>query len=230
MVDKPWKVIIDGEVEAPIEIDAEDLMAKMSLEERVYRHRCVEAWAMTVPWTGFPMKDLVAFAKPTSKAKFVRMYTFHDPKIAPCQRESWYPWPYIEGLTLAEAQNELALIGVGLYGKPMPKQNGAPLRLVTPWKYGFKSIKSIQRFEFTAERPVGFWEGFQGGEYGFWANVNPEVNHPRWSQASERLLGVSGRVPTRLYNGYAEFIGGLYEQIRKSPGRARPGRGGCGGE
>ncbi len=165
---------------------------------------------MAVPWTGFPLRALVDLARPLGSARYLRMETFSRPDEAPGQRQFWYPWPYVEGLTMAEATNELALIGTGVYGKPLPRQNGAPLRLVTPWKYGFKSVKSIVRFTFTDQRPVSFWETIQASEYGFWANVNPEVPHPRWSQASERPLGGQGSVPTLLYNGYGEQVAGLY--------------------
>lgn len=208
---RPWTISLTGEVEQPQEIDIDDLLAKVDLEERLYRHRCVEAWAMAVPWAGFPMRQLVELAKPLSSAKYVKMVTFMDPEVASGQRSSWYPWPYVEGLTIEEATNELAFMGTGLYGKPMPKQNGSPLRLVVPWKYGFKSIKSVVAFEFTRERPVSFWEEIQGNEYGFWANVNPEVPHPRWSQETEELLGVRERVPTQLYNGYGEWVADLYQ-------------------
>ena len=168
---------------------------------------------MAVPWSGFAMKALVALAKPLGSAKYVRMVTFQDPKVATGQKAFYYPWPYIEGLTIAEATNELAFMVTGLYGKPLPKQNGAPLRLATPWKYGFKSTKGIVRFEFTDKRPKSFWEEVQGSEYGFWANVNPEVPHPRWSQATERVLGSGERVPTLVYNGYGEFVADLYTGI-----------------
>jgi len=211
---RPWQVTIDGMVEKKITIDGHDLIRKMKLEERLYRHRCVEAWSMAVPWSGFPMADLVAFARPLSGAKYVAMETFKDDSMAPGQKQFWYPWPYVEGLTIEEATNELAFIGTGIYGKEMPKQNGAPLRLVTPWKYGFKSIKSVVRFRFTDKRPVSFWQTVQASEYGFWANVNPEVPHPRWSQASERVLGTGERVPTLLYNGYAEQVAGLYKDMK----------------
>ena len=207
---RPWEVRIDGMVEKPFTIAFDDLLKKMPLEERVYRHRCVEAWAMTVPWSGFPLKALVDLARPLGSAKYLAMETFENPEIAPGQNQRWYPWPYREGLALDEATNELAFIATGLYGKPMPKQNGAPLRLAVPWKYGFKSVKSLVRFHFSEERPVSFWEELQGREYGFWANVNPKVPHPRWSQATERLLGTGKRVPTRIYNGYGEFVAGLY--------------------
>jgi methionine sulfoxide reductase catalytic subunit len=211
---RPWTVTIDGMVEAPITIAIDDLLKKMPLEERLYRHRCVEAWSMAVPWTGFPMKALVDLAKPLGSAKYVHMETFMNPDVADGQRAVWYPWPYIEGLTIAEATNELAFLVTGVYGKPVPPQNGAPLRLATPWKYGFKSIKSIVKFSFTDQRPVSFWETLQASEYGFWANVNPEVPHPRWSQATERVLGTDERVPTQLFNGYAEFVADLYKGLQ----------------
>ncbi len=210
---RPWSVMIDGMVEDPFEIAIDDLLAKMPLEERLYRHRCVEAWSMAVPWSGFPLKALVELAKPLASAKYLRMVSFENPDVATGQKAPWYPWPYEEGLTIAEATNELAFIATGIYGKPMPKQNGAPLRLAVPWKYGFKSTKGIVRFQFTDIRPVSFWEEIQGSEYGFWANVNPEVPHPRWSQATERVLGSSERVPTQLYNGYGEFVAELYQSL-----------------
>ncbi len=214
---RPWTVIIDGFVEEAMTVDFDDLIRQMPLEERLYRHRCVEAWSMAVPWSGFPLKALVEFAKPTSSAKYVRMETFNDADMASGQRQFWYPWPYVEGLTIEEATNELAFIATGLYGKPMPKQNGAPLRLAVPWKYGFKSIKSIVRFSFTDERPVSFWEEIQAAEYGFWANVNPEVSHPRWSQATEKPLGGDKKIPTLLYNGYEEFVIDLYKDLQDQP-------------
>ena len=207
----PWAVTIDGMVEEDITIDAEDLVRKLGgVEERLYRHRCVEAWAMAVPWSGIQLSKLVAMARPDAGAKYLRIETFHDPDIAPGQKQSWYPWPYVEGITIEEANNELAFLGTGLYGKPMPKQNGAPLRLVLPWKFGFKSIKSIRRITFTDEKPVSFWQDLMWKEYGFWANVNPEYNHPRWSQETERLLGSNERVPTLKYNGYSEWVEHLY--------------------
>jgi sulfoxide reductase catalytic subunit YedY len=211
---RPWAVAIDGMVEAPLTIAIDDLLKKMPLEERLYRHRCVEAWSMAVPWSGFPMKALVDLARPLSAAKYVHMETFMNPDVAEGQRAVWYPWPYVEGLTIAEATNELAFMVTGIYGKPLPPQNGSPLRLATPWKYGFKSIKSIVKFTFTDQRPVSFWETLQASEYGFWANVNPEVPHPRWSQASERVLGTGDRVPTQLFNGYAEFVTDLYKDLQ----------------
>jgi methionine sulfoxide reductase catalytic subunit len=210
---RPWTVKIDGMVEKPIEIGIDDLLKKMALEERLYRHRCVEAWSMTVPWSGFPMAALVAFAKPLGSAKYVHMETFVDTAEAPGQKQFWYPWPYVEGVTIAEANNELAFMVTGMYGKPLPKQDGAPLRLVLPWKYGFKSIKSIVRVSLTDKRPVSFWQTVQGDEYGFWANVNPEVPHPRWSQATERVIGSDERVPTLKWNGYGDFVAHLYDGI-----------------
>lgn len=208
----PWQVTIDGMVEEKIKIDASDLIAQLGdQEERLYRHRCVEAWAMAVPWSGVPLANLVKLANPKPEAKYLQMETFLDPSIAPGQKQRWYPWPYVEGLTLAEATNELAFLATGIYGKPMPAQNGAPIRLVTPWKYGFKSVKSITRFTFTDKQPVSFWEQLNGNEYGFWANVNPDVPHPRWSQKTERLLGSNKNVRTQLYNGYGEQVAGLYD-------------------
>ena len=212
---RPWEVTIDGMVDRETRIDIDTLLKSMKLEERLYRHRCVEAWAIAVPWTGFPMKALLDYARPQAGAKYVVMEAFQDKKIAPGQRQFWYPWPYLEALTIKEAANELSMIGTGAYGRPMAKQNGAPLRLVVPWKYGFKQIKSIVRFHFTDKRPLSFWQRVQGKEYGFWANVNPKVDHPRWSQATEKLLGTGKRVPTLLFNGYAEQVAGLYTEIEK---------------
>ncbi|MCF6322498.1 MAG: protein-methionine-sulfoxide reductase catalytic subunit MsrP [Rhizobiaceae bacterium] len=207
---RPWTLTIDGLVEKPMEIGIDDLIAKMPLEERLYRLRCVEAWSMTIPWSGFSLKSLVEFAKPLSSAKFVRFETFLDKSMASGQGQSWYPWPYVEGLTMAEATNDLALMVTGAYGKPLAKQYGAPLRLALPWKYGFKSIKSIVKISFVEEEPKNFWQVVGPNEYGFYANVNPEVNHKRWSQATERVLHTGKRVPTLLYNGYGEQVAGLY--------------------
>ena len=210
----PWTVKIDGLVEKPLEIGFDDLLKAMSLEERLYRHRCVEAWSMTVPWTGFPLKALVAFAKPMASAKYVQLETFLDPKMAPGQKSFFYPWPYLEGVTMAEANNDLAFMVTGAYGKPLPNVMGAPLRLALPWKYGFKSVKSITKISFVEERPKTFWEALGPDEYGFWANVNPQVPHPRWSQASEEILGTSDRKPTLLFNGYAEQVASLYKDMQ----------------
>ena len=212
---RPWMIKIDGLVDKPFEIGIDDLIRKVGLEERTYRHRCVEAWSMAVAWTGFPFAKLVELAKPASGAKYVRMETFNNSKVAPGLKQTWYPWPYIEGLTMAEATNELAFLVTGAYGHPVAKQMGAPLRLAVPWKYGFKSIKSIVRFSFVADRPKGMWEALQASEYGFWANVNPEVPHPRWSQASEELIGSGERRPTLLFNGYGEFVADLYKGLEK---------------
>jgi len=208
---RPWMIKVAGLVEKPFEIDIDSLLAKMPLEERVYRHRCVETWSMIVPWSGFAMKSLVEFCKPLSSAKYVVMQTLNKPSVMPGEKDSTYPWPYTEGLAMDEAMNDLCFVATGLYGKPIPRQNGAPLRLVAPWKYGFKNVKSIVSIEFTEKRPVSFWEKLNSDEYGFWANVSPQVPHPRWSQATEKPLGTSDRVPTQLYNGYAEFVAGLYQ-------------------
>jgi sulfoxide reductase catalytic subunit YedY len=207
---RPWTIKVSGLVEKPFEIGIDDLLAKVQLEERVYRHRCVETWSMIVPWSGFPMRSLVELCKPTSGAKFVVMKTLSKPAVMREQRDPLYPWPYTEGLAMDEAMNDLTFIATGLYGKPIHKQNGAPLRLVAPWKYGFKNVKSIVSVEFSDKRPVSFWEKLQASEYGFWANVNPQVPHPRWSQATEKPLGSDNRIPTLLYNGYGEFVAGLY--------------------
>ncbi len=210
----PWAIRIDGLVEKPMTVDAAKLIRRMPLEERLYRHRCVEAWSMTVPWTGFPLSELVKLARPLSSARYIRLETFLDPQTARGQRASWYPWPYVEGLTIHEAMNELAFMVTGAYGKPLHKQFGAPIRLHLPWKYGFKSIKSIVRISFTKRRPKSFWETVQGSEYGFWANVNPKVPHPRWSQATERVLGTNERIPTRIYNGYGPWVAHLYKNLK----------------
>jgi sulfoxide reductase catalytic subunit YedY len=210
---RPWTVKIDGMVEKPMEIGIDDLIRKMTLEERTYRHRCVEAWSMAIAWTGFPLARLVDFAKPLGSAKYLRMETFLDQKMAPGQYVSWFPWPYVEGLSMAEATNELPFMVTGAYGHPLAKQHGAPLRLAVPWKYGFKSIKSIVRISFVEKRPVSMWEQIQPREYGFWANVNPKVPHPRWSQATEELIGTGERRPTLLFNGYGDTVAGIYKGL-----------------
>lgn len=210
LVVRPWPIEIGGLVETPLTIEFDDLVRRFPLETRLYRHRCVEAWSMTIPWSGFPLASLVEFARPLSGAKFIRFETFLDPAMAPGQNSFLYPWPYVEGVTMAEAANELAFLVTGAYDKPLLKQFGAPIRLALPWKYGFKSIKSIRKIEFVAERPVGLWEAIQPSEYGFWANVNPDVPHPRWSQASERRIGEGGRRPTLMFNGYADQVAALY--------------------
>nr|TFG54055.1 MAG: protein-methionine-sulfoxide reductase catalytic subunit MsrP [Hyphomicrobiales bacterium] len=207
---RPWEISIEGMVEREFKVDIDTLINAMDLEERLYRHRCVEAWSFTAPWSGFPMKALVDYAKPLSGATYVVMKTFLDPSIAGGQRQIIYPWPYTEGLTMAEATNELAFMVTGAYGKPLQKQNGAPLRLVVPWKYGFKSIKGIKQIIFTDQQPQSYWEALQSSEYGFWANVNPQVPHPRWSQATEEVLATGTRIPTQLFNGYGEYVAHLY--------------------
>jgi sulfoxide reductase catalytic subunit YedY len=205
-------VKIDGMVEKEMTFDLDDLIRSIGLEERLYRHRCVEAWSMAIPWTGFPLRALVEKAKPLASAKYVRFETFLDKKMAPGQR-SFMSWPYVEGLTIAEATNDLAFMVTGAYGKPVAKVQGAPLRLAVPWKYGFKSIKSIVKISFVDKRPETFWETTGPTEYGFWANVNPEVAHPRWSQARETELTTGNMRPTLLYNGYGEQVAGLYKGL-----------------
>ena len=220
LITKPWSIQIDGLCDAPMTIEFEDLMKKMKVEDRIYRHRCVEAWAMVVPWTGFALKDLIALAKPKADAKYVRFETFNNPDMAPGQKPGLfdaYPWPYVEGLTMAEAMNDLAFVATGAYGKDLPKSMGAPIRVHLPWKYGFKSIKSIVKISFVTERPMNFWQAIQASEYGFWANVNPAVSHPRWSQASEEVLGTGERKPTKIFNGYGEFVADLYKGMEKEP-------------
>src|SRR5262245_36135579 len=211
---RPWTIKIDGMVEKPQEVGIDDLIRKMTIEERLYRHRCVEAWSMAIPWSGFAFAKLVEFARPLSSAAYIRMETFLDTSVSRAQRQPIFPWPYVEGLTIAEATNELTFLATGAYGKPMPKQHGAPIRLAVPWKYGFKSIKSIVRFTFTDQRPKSFWEDLQSSEYGFWANVNPAIAHPRWSQETEELIGTGTRRPTLLFNGYGEYVADLYKDLQ----------------
>ena len=217
LLTRPWTIKIDGMVEQPIEIGIDDLIRKVGLEERTYRHRCVEAWSMAIAWTGFPFAKLLDLARPLGSAKYVRMESFLDRKMATGQRMTWYPWPYVEGLTMAEATNELAFLVTGAYGHPLAKQHGAPLRLAVPWKYGFKSVKSIVRFSFVEKRPFGLWEQLQSSEYGFWANVNPAVPHPRWSQATEEVIGTGERRPTLIFNGYGEYVADLYKGLENEP-------------
>jgi sulfoxide reductase catalytic subunit YedY len=208
---RPWQIEIKGLVQKPRKIDVDDLIRLMSLEERVYRLRCVEAWTMFIPWIGFPLRKFVEWCAPLSKARYVRMVSFYRPAQAEGQRRaSRYPWPYHEALTLAEATNELALLVVGMYGKILPNQSGAPLRLHVPWKYGFKSIKAITKFEFTGQQPATFWNATVPAEYDFLANVDPAKPHPRWSQAHEQLVETGEVVPTRLYNGYEKYVASLY--------------------
>ena len=206
----PWTVDVGGLVENPKTYDIDDLLARFPQEERIYRLRCVEAWSMVIPWVGFPLSRLLEEVKPTSGAKYVRFETIYDPEQLPGQRSRWFAWPYVEGLRLDEAMNDLAILATGLYGKNLLPQNGSPIRLVVPWKYGFKSIKSIVKIDLVEEMPVSLWMAAAPNEYGFYANVNPEVNHPRWSQASERRIGEAVRRKTLMFNGYEEEVAYLY--------------------
>jgi len=218
LITHPWSVTIDGEVEKPATYHLEDLIRPINLEERIYRHRCVEAWSMVIPWVGIPLADVIKRARPTSRAKYVEFYTLLDPKQMPGQRPSLFGsglnWPYIEGLRMDEAMNPLTILAVGLYGEELPNQNGAPIRLVTPWKYGFKGIKSIVKIRFVEKQPVNTWKATASNEYGFYANVNPNVDHPRWSQARERRIGEDGlftaKRKTLMFNGYTEEVGHMY--------------------
>jgi methionine sulfoxide reductase catalytic subunit len=210
---RPWSLSVDGEAEVTGTFTLEDILKPHPLEERVYRLRCVEAWSMVVPWVGFPLRDLLQRFKPTSKAKFVEFKTLYDPKQMPGQRSGVLEWPYVEGLRIDEAMHPLTLMAVGLYGKVLPNQNGAPLRLIIPWKYGFKGIKAIVSIKFTERAPRTTWAGSAANEYGFFANVNPAVDHPRWSQATERHIGANAfgpRQPTLPFNGYAAQVASLY--------------------
>ena len=213
---EPWTVEIAGLCRVPQKIDINDLIANMGgVEQRVYRHRCVEAWSMVIPWDGFPLAKLVALADPKPEAKFLKLTTFVDKKAAPGQADGNLDYPYVEGLRLDEATNELAFIATGIYGKPIPNQNGAPLRLVTPWKYGFKGVKSIVKIEFVAKQPRNTWNVMAADEYGFYANVNPNVDHPRWSQASERVIGagLGSHQRTLMFNGYEKQVAALYKGL-----------------
>lgn len=207
----PWTLEVGGLVNNPKTYGIEDLIKIFPQEERIYRLRCVEAWSMVIPWNGFPLASLLKEAEPTSDAKYVRFEAIYDPKQMPGQKSPFYSWPYQEGLRLDEAMNELTILATGLYGEMMPNQNGAPIRLVAPWKYGFKSIKSIVKIELVDYQPDTLWNTAAPNEYGFYSNVNPEVSHPRWSQASERRIGELGRRPTLMFNGYAEQVAYLYE-------------------
>ena len=211
---EPWSVTIDGEAEVKGRFTLEDILKGQALEERIYRFRCVEAWSMVVPWVGFPLSALLSRFKPTSKAKYVELTTLYDPRRMPGQRDPVLAWPYIEGLRMDEAMHPLTLMVVGLYGQMLPNQDGAPLRLIVPWKYGFKSIKAIVKINFTDKQPRTAWNVAAPHEYGFYANVNPQVDHPRWSQATERHIGagfLAARRPTLLFNGYAELVADLYK-------------------
>jgi sulfoxide reductase catalytic subunit YedY len=210
-VSVPWPIQIGGLVEKPLTIDALELVQLFGIEERVYRLRCVEAWAMVVPWTGFSFSKLIEKVAPKPDAKFIRFETFHRPDQTPgVARVPQYPWPYFEGLRLDEALNPLTLAATGIYGKPLPTQHGAPIRLVVPWKYGYKSIKSIVKIEFVDKQPKTFWEILQPNEYPFESNVNPDVPHPRWSQATERMIDTGDRVKTQMFNGYGKYVAALY--------------------
>lgn len=218
----PWTLTVDGEVNNPLTLDWDDLHNRFALEERIYRFRCVEAWSMVIPWLGFELNQLLKAANPTGNAKYVRFETLHDPQQMPGQRDRYFgggiDYPYVEGLTIEEAMHPLTLIAVGLYGKDLLPQSGAPVRLAVPWKYGFKSIKSIVKITLTEQQPINTWQKLAPNEYGFYANVNPQVDHPRWSQASERVIGSGGlfsakRQPTLMFNGYAEQVASLYSQL-----------------
>ena len=212
----PWSVQVTGAAAKTGTYTLEDVLAPHALEERIYRHRCVEAWSMVIPWVGFPLADLLKRFEPTSQAKFVQFFSLADPKQMPGIRYPVLDWPYREGLTIEEAMHPLTIVAVGVYGKVLPNQNGAPLRTVIPWKYGFKGTKSIVRIHFTVRRPETSWNMAIPGEYGFYSNVNPEVDHPRWSQASERRLGsglFAPRIPTLMFNGYTEQVADLYKGL-----------------
>jgi len=210
---KPWTVKVEGLVSKPASYSIEDFIKPSKLQERVYRHRCVEAWSMVIPWQGFPMSDLINRVQPLSSAKFIEFQTLNDPQQMPGQRSPVLPWPYTEGLRLDEAMHPLAIFAVGLYGKTLLPQNVAPLRTVIPWKYGFKATKSIVRIRFTDKQPRTAWNQATPNEYGFYANVNPEVDHPRWSQAKERRIGEFRKRPTLMFNGYADQVGRLYQGL-----------------
>ncbi len=219
----PWTVEITGHAKKTGLFDLEDILKKQTLEERIYRFRCVEAWSMVIPWLGFQLSDLIKLVEPTSKAKYVYFETLHDPKQMAGQHRRTIPWPYREGLRMDEAMNELSFMAVGMYGDKLPNQNGAPLRLVVPWKYGFKNIKSIVKISFVEKQPINSWQQIADDEYGFYANVNPEVDHPRWSQASERRIGAgfslfNPRIDTLKFNGYGDYVADMYKgmNLRKN--------------
>ena len=207
---RPWKVEVAGLVAKPGNYDLDDLLRGQTIEDRVYRHRCVEGWSMVIPWNGFPLANLISRFQPSSRAKFVEFTTLLDPQQMPGQRSGILPWPYVEGLRMDEAMHPLTLVVTGLYGRPLPNQNGAPLRIHVPWKYGFKSAKSLVRIRFVEEQPANTWNVAAPNEYGFYANVNPTVDHPRWSQARERRIGEFLRRPTLMFNGYGDQVASLY--------------------
>ena len=210
---RPWSIAVDGLCEKPAVYELDDLLVPYAHEERIYRLRCVEAWSMVIPWMGFSLRNCIDRFRPTAQARFVEFTTLLDPEQMPGQRRDILPWPYVEGLRLDEARHPLTTVAVGLYGKPLPNQNGAPVRIVIPWKYGFKSIKSIVRIRFTAAQPRNTWNVVAPDEYGFYANVNPDVDHPRWSQARERRIGEFRKRPTLMFNGYAEQVASLYRGL-----------------
>ncbi len=207
---RPWRLSVEGEVKEAKKFEIEELIHMFPLEERVYRWRCVEAWSMVIPWIGFPLAEFIKKCEPTSKAKYVEFATLYDPDQMPGLSNPVLPWPYVEGLRMDEAMHPLALVAVGMYDELLPNQNGAPIRLVIPWKYGFKSIKSIVKVRFGPKMPKSSWTRKKPEEYGFFANVNPEVDHPRWSQATERRIGEEGRRKTQMFNGYVDQVGHLY--------------------
>lgn len=207
---RPWQVSVEGEIEKPLKFDIAEILQMFPLEERVYRWRCVEAWGMIIPWVGFPLAEFIKKCAPTSDAKFVEFTTIYDRKQMPGLRTDVLPWPYVEGLRMDEAMHPLAILSVGMYGEVLPNQNGAPLRLVVPWKYGFKGAKSIVKIRFMKKMPRTAWNKKRPEEYGFYANVNPNVNHPRWTQATERRIGEEGRRKTLMFNGYTDDVGSLY--------------------
>ena len=209
-----WKIEISGSNSSNTNFFLEDLLSKVDLEERIYKFRCVEAWSMIVPWQGFQLSKLIQILDPKSDTRYVEFETFFRPEEASNQKQSWYPWPYKEIITLEEAMHPLSFIATGIYGKSLPKQNGAPIRLVIPWKYGFKSIKSITKINFTNSKTKSFWETIAPKEYGFWANVNPKVPHRRWSQEYERDIDTGIKYPTLLFNGYSEWVSSLYGNIK----------------
>ena len=208
---RPWTVSVEGEIKKAKTYDIEELIKLAPLEERIYRLRCVEAWSMVIPWVGFPLSSLIKLAEPTGNAKFIQFVTLNDPKRLPGQRLPTLEWPYVEGLRMDEAMHPLTILSVGLYGEVLPAQNGAPIRLVVPWKYGFKSIKSIVKVRFVEKQPAASWNMMQPQEYGFYSNVNPEVDHPRWTQATERRIGEFRRRKTLMFNGYADQVASLYK-------------------
>jgi len=207
---KPWKITVEGEVRKPASYNLEDFLKPYKLEDRVYRLRCVEGWSMVIPWLGFPIADVIKKVGPTSRAKFIEFTTLYNPQQMPGQKRPVLDWPYAEGLRLDEAMNPLAIFAVGLYGKELPNQNGAPFRIVVPWKYGFKSGKSIVKLRFTEKEPRTTWNISAPNEYGFYSNVNPDVDHPRWSQKFERRIGEFRKRRTLMFNGYADQVAGLY--------------------